>query len=196
MDIEHIKQQLLADREVIGLIAARAYEIYLRRGERDNSAAEDWLRAESEVLPGLVDQIVEQNRHAIETRDAADPVVLRAAEHARNAMQGDKIATRAIADQSMQNQSTRMAADESNIPNTSALAEKLEHEAPAPPPKSAPRKIVGGSDAAGKSAARKPSAGAKKGEGAPKSAAKKAAAKPAAKKGPAKTTTRKPPASE
>jgi len=47
-------------------IRARAYEIYLERGEREGSALDDWLEAEAEVLqehrgPILSDVIQEED---------------------------------------------------------------------------------------------------------------------------------------
>ena len=84
MDIEKLKEQLISDPEVMRLIAKRAFEIYLERRDRYVAhPAEDWLRAESEVLPRLINQMVDHNRRAIAAKDDADPVSSKAAEHMR-----------------------------------------------------------------------------------------------------------------
>ena len=77
-----LKEQLLSDPEVHRRVAHRAYEIYLERREyRIAHPAEDWLRAESEVLPRLIEEMVEHNERAIASHDDSDPVAYRAAEH-------------------------------------------------------------------------------------------------------------------
>jgi len=82
VDIEQLKEQLLSDPDVRRLVAHRSYEIYLeRRGRRDAHPAEDWLRAESEILPRLIAQMVEHNERAIAESDDSDPVTNRAAAH-------------------------------------------------------------------------------------------------------------------
>jgi len=82
VDIEQLKEQLLSDPEVRRMVAHRSYEIYLeRRGRRDAHPAEDWLRAESEILPRLISEMVEHNERAIAGPDDSDPVTNRAAAH-------------------------------------------------------------------------------------------------------------------
>lgn len=84
MDIEKLKEQLISDPEVMRVIAQRAFEIYIERRDKYVAhPAQDWLRAESEVLPRLIQQMVERNRRAIASRNDADPVSTRAAEHMR-----------------------------------------------------------------------------------------------------------------
>ncbi len=61
--IEELRQRLLADSQVRDMIAMRAYEIYQRRGGEPGSEAEDWFRAEHEILSFL---IVEESRRAEE----------------------------------------------------------------------------------------------------------------------------------
>jgi hypothetical protein len=80
MDIAKIKQQLVSDPQVRDLVARRAFEIYVHRQGGPGSAAEDWLRAESEILPRLVDEIVARNRT---TNGASAPTVKDAATHVR-----------------------------------------------------------------------------------------------------------------
>jgi hypothetical protein len=80
--IDQLKEQLLADEEVRRTIGRRAYEIYIeRRGQRNAHPSEDWLRAESEVLSRLIQEMIARNDQAIESHDGSDPVVHRAAEH-------------------------------------------------------------------------------------------------------------------
>ena len=83
MDINKLKEQLISDPEVRHQIGRRSYEIYLERQKqgRGGHPAEDWLRAEAEVLPALIDEIIEKNRKVVEAHDESDPVMKRAAEH-------------------------------------------------------------------------------------------------------------------
>lgn len=84
MDIDQLKEQLIADPEVRRMIAARAYDVFLeRRGIRDAHPSEDWLVAENEILPMLIEQMLDHNRRAIASHDDADPVSSKASEHMR-----------------------------------------------------------------------------------------------------------------
>jgi hypothetical protein len=71
MDIAQIRQQLVSDPEVRNIVAHRAFEIYVNRHGGPGNAAEDWLRAESEILPRLVEEVVAKNHVAIESHDEA-----------------------------------------------------------------------------------------------------------------------------
>lgn len=62
-----LKVSLLGDPEVQLMIRMRAYEIYQMRGGQPGNSAEDWFRAESEVLRFLID---EENRRASEETQA------------------------------------------------------------------------------------------------------------------------------
>ena len=53
---EEVRARLLADEEIRGRIAFRAYEIYQHRGNGNGSAFEDWLQAEDEILSSLAEQ--------------------------------------------------------------------------------------------------------------------------------------------
>jgi hypothetical protein len=82
VDIEQLKEQLLSDPEVRRMVGRRAHEIYLeRRDTRAAHPAEDWLRAESEILPRLIEHMIEHNRQAMESSDQSGPVSTRAAAH-------------------------------------------------------------------------------------------------------------------
>lgn len=95
MNIEKLKEQLISDPEVMRLVAHRAFEIYLERRHRYVAhPAEDWLRAESEVLPRLINQMVDRNRQAIAAGDDADPVSSKAAEHMR--VESSKVAAKPV----------------------------------------------------------------------------------------------------
>ena len=92
MNIQKIKEQLEMDPEVRNLIGERAFELYLaRRGTGRGNAAEDWLRAESQILPALINQMVEANRNAIESHDSSDPTMLRAAEQMENQLEAEAV---------------------------------------------------------------------------------------------------------
>jgi hypothetical protein len=51
-----LRERLLHDEQVLGMISRRAYEIYQDRGEEPGHDREDWLRAESEVLDELIEK--------------------------------------------------------------------------------------------------------------------------------------------
>jgi hypothetical protein len=67
---EAVKSRLLSDPEVQLMIRMRAFEIYQMHGGHGGSAADDWFRAESEVLTFLV---AEENRRADEEAQASSP---------------------------------------------------------------------------------------------------------------------------
>jgi hypothetical protein len=93
MDIAKIRQQLVSDPEVRDMVAHRAFEIYVQRRGGPGNAAEDWLRAESEILPQLVNEIVARNRAAIEAHDASDPTVKDAAERMQHEIETSEAAS-------------------------------------------------------------------------------------------------------
>ena len=53
---EEVRARLLANEEIRGRIAFRAYEIYQRRGDLHGGALSNWLQAEDEVVSSLVEQ--------------------------------------------------------------------------------------------------------------------------------------------
>ena len=53
---ERIREQLLGDGAVRASISLRAYEIYERRGCAPGCELEDWLQAENEILPPLIEE--------------------------------------------------------------------------------------------------------------------------------------------
>ena len=121
MDIEKIKERLISDPEVKDMVARRAFEIFLAR-DREKSPgtpASDWLRAESEILPKLVEQILEQNRQALD-HDESDPTVRKAAEHMEEERHTDRTsgpseelrATAAMTDQNLESTETKTADDD------------------------------------------------------------------------------------
>jgi hypothetical protein len=67
---DDLKTRLLADSEVQLMIRMRAFEIYQMHGGHGGSAADDWFRAESEVLAFL---IAEEGRRSAEETQAASP---------------------------------------------------------------------------------------------------------------------------
>jgi hypothetical protein len=54
--IEDIRRRLLKDEQVQTLISMRAYEIYKMRGSQPGHDAEDWFRAENEILTFLIQE--------------------------------------------------------------------------------------------------------------------------------------------
>jgi hypothetical protein len=53
---DSLRELLLKDEFVHGMICMRAYEIYQQRGREDGHDREDWLQAEREILDGLFGQ--------------------------------------------------------------------------------------------------------------------------------------------
>ena len=53
---EEVRARLLADEEIRGRIAFRAYEIYQHRCNENGSAFEDWLQAEDEIVSSLAEK--------------------------------------------------------------------------------------------------------------------------------------------
>ncbi len=158
MNIDHVKEQLLADEEVRRLIGRRAHEIYLeRRPYRDAHPAEDWLRAESEVLPRLIQEMIANNARAIEAHDVSDPTAHRAAEHMQEEL--SLVEPRAPVQPAAKRPAAKKAA--AKKPAAKPAAKKAAAKKPA-----------------AKKAAAKPAA--------KKTASKPAAKKPVAKKAPAK----------
>ena len=215
MEIEKLKEQLISDPEVRDLIARRAFEIYLeRKGRRHAHPAEDWLRAESEIIPRLMHQMIERNRRAIESQDESDPVLREAAEHMQHELELSATEAGEPSDEAkavhgeLLNQnaaslaSQRDEAGEDTVPNARGVLGDGE-----PTKKAGAKKAPAAKDAVKKAAAKpaakkavaKKAPAAKAGtDGAPaKSAPKKAAAatapaKPPAKKAAARPVARKP----
>jgi len=52
--LDKVRERLLGDEQVRQMIRARAYEIYKLRGGQPGREAQDWLRAEREVLAFLI----------------------------------------------------------------------------------------------------------------------------------------------
>jgi hypothetical protein len=53
---EEVRTRLLADEEIRGRIAFRAFEIYQRHGDGPGGALNNWLQAEDEIVSSLVEQ--------------------------------------------------------------------------------------------------------------------------------------------
>jgi Protein of unknown function (DUF2934) len=53
---EEVRARLLADEEIRGRIAFRAFEIYQRHGDGPGGALNNWLQAEDEIVSSLVEQ--------------------------------------------------------------------------------------------------------------------------------------------
>jgi hypothetical protein len=79
---EALKASLLGDPEVQLMIRMRAYEIYQLRGGHEGNSAEDWFRAESEVLSFLID---EENHRAAEEAQSPSPETVAGVELAERA---------------------------------------------------------------------------------------------------------------
>ena len=53
---EDLRKRLLQDEQVQMMISMRAYEIYQMRGSQPGHDAEDWFRAENEILTFLIQE--------------------------------------------------------------------------------------------------------------------------------------------
>ena len=58
---EELWARLLADEQVHSMIAMRAYEIFLLRGGAPGHEAEDWFRAEAEILKFVIEEEVRRS---------------------------------------------------------------------------------------------------------------------------------------
>jgi hypothetical protein len=184
VDIEQLKEQLLSDPEVRRMVGRRAHEIYLeRRDSRAAHPAEDWLRAESEILPRLIEHMIEHNRQAMASTDQSGPVSTRAAAHFEEEL--------ALAETAVGEASHDAKAGQREMLNQNAerLAGDVEEPASVKPVKKGAAPKAAPKTAAPKKAAAKKAAPAK--APAKKAAATKApAAKAPAKKAPAKPKKR------
>lgn len=72
--IEDIRRRLLKDEQVQALISMRAYEIYQMRGSQPGQDAENWFRAENEILTFLIQEETrrEAYSHDLSSRDETD----------------------------------------------------------------------------------------------------------------------------
>jgi hypothetical protein len=190
VNFDQLKEQLLADEEVRRMIGHRAHEIYLeRRPYRDAHPAEDWLRAESEVLPRLIDEMIARNERAIDAHDVSDPVAHRAAELMQEELEltettaGERSAELKATGRGQLESTVEALASASDADDTVPNAQGVLSGEPVKPAKNAAAKKPAAKKAAPKPAAKK---------AAPKPAAKKAAAKPAAKKAAEKPAAKKP----
>ena len=68
---EQICEQLLGNEKVHASLALRAHEIYEQRGCESGCELDDWLQAESEILPLLIE---EELRREPESQAASDEV--------------------------------------------------------------------------------------------------------------------------
>ena len=67
--IEELRNRLLRDPEIQTMIRMRAYEIYQLRGGEPGYQAEDWFRAEGEILQFVIE---EESRRAEESNETED----------------------------------------------------------------------------------------------------------------------------
>jgi hypothetical protein len=198
--IEKLKEQLVADPEVRVRIAKRAYEIFLeRQGRYAAHPAEDWLRAEAEILPALIQEMIERNEAALRSGDESDPVVVEAASHMRE-LEGMETeippsdASRTASRELMNQNAASLAAsrddkDEDTVPDARAVLEST-RPVKKTAVKVAPAKKPDAKRPAAKTAEKK--APAKKAAAKPSAKpAAKPTAKPAEKKAPAKKAAAK-----
>lgn len=66
---EQIHNQLLGSEEVQASLALRAYEIYEQRGCEPGCELEDWLQAENEILPLLIEEGLQRVTESQATSD-------------------------------------------------------------------------------------------------------------------------------
>lgn len=65
--IEELRERLLREEQVKEMISMRAYEIYQMRGAHPGREAEDWLRAENEILSFLIQEESRRSREQEES---------------------------------------------------------------------------------------------------------------------------------
>jgi hypothetical protein len=74
---KQIRERLLDDEAARASISLRAYEIYERRGCAPGCELEDWLRAENEILPLLIEEELQRGtvpRASSDDEKAEQPV--------------------------------------------------------------------------------------------------------------------------
>lgn len=88
VDIAKIKEQLYRDPEVLDLIRHKAFEIFLHRHHNGwpGSQAEDWMHAENQVLPRLIDEMITRDSKAIDSQAKSSPFARAAAEQERKGL--------------------------------------------------------------------------------------------------------------
>ena len=64
-----ISERLLVDEGVRASISLRAYEIYERHGREPGCEIEDWLQAENEILPPLIEEELRRDAGSQATSD-------------------------------------------------------------------------------------------------------------------------------
>lgn len=57
---EQIRERLLSDEATRTTISLRAYEIYEQRGCAPCCELEDWLQAENEIIPSLIEEALQR----------------------------------------------------------------------------------------------------------------------------------------
>jgi hypothetical protein len=66
--IEELRSLLLSDQSVRERISRRAYELYERRGGEPSRDLEDWVQAENEILPPLIEEEIHRDARAAQTQ--------------------------------------------------------------------------------------------------------------------------------
>jgi len=83
--IDELRNRLLRDPEIQNMIRMRAYEIYQLRGRDPGHQAEDWFRAEMEILQFLIDEesqrAAESSRRETQSAHAASAAANTSIEH-------------------------------------------------------------------------------------------------------------------
>ena len=69
---EELRKRLLKDDQVQMMISMRAYEIYQMRGSQPGHDAEDWFRAENEILTFLIQEESRREAYSPEPQAESD----------------------------------------------------------------------------------------------------------------------------
>jgi maltooligosyltrehalose synthase len=67
MDVNKIRERLQQDPSVRNRVARRAYELFIQRGRQMGREAEDWFKAEAEILAELMQETAQHKEEAIES---------------------------------------------------------------------------------------------------------------------------------
>ena len=65
MDVNKMREQLQQDPSVRNRVARRAYELFIQRGRQIGREAEDWFKAETEILAELMQENAQQTKEEV-----------------------------------------------------------------------------------------------------------------------------------
>ena len=74
MDVNKIRERLQQDPSVRNRVARRAYELFILRGRQIGREAEDWFKAETEILAELMQENTQQPKEEVPESEVSHEV--------------------------------------------------------------------------------------------------------------------------